>query len=142
MNRNERLDHHQKFKATSRSGPDGALTDSERLDLDDVICKCVFRARHAYNEYALISTEGMTFLATPAMRKAKTGMIVLRETNCLLVFSESGASPDRSGYQGQVAADDGASSCREMMSTRWAAAAVAACVLISVAIGCSFARQS
>jgi hypothetical protein len=62
MNKNERLDHHQKFKELAALAHRGALTDSERLDLEGHLHVCS-SCRQAYNEYALISTEGMSFLA-------------------------------------------------------------------------------
>lgn len=62
MNKNERLDHHQKFKELAALAYGGALTDSERLDLERHLHVCS-SCRQAYNEYALISTEGMNFLA-------------------------------------------------------------------------------
>jgi len=62
MNKNERLDHHQKFKELAALAHRGALTDSERLDLEHHLHVCS-SCRQAYNEYAVISTEGMNFLA-------------------------------------------------------------------------------
>jgi len=62
MNKNERLDHHQKFKELAALADTGALTDSERLDLERHLQVCS-SCRQAYNEYALIGTEGMKFLA-------------------------------------------------------------------------------
>jgi hypothetical protein len=62
MNKNERLDHHQKFKELAALAHGGALTDSERLDLERHLHVCS-SCRQAYSEYAVISTEGMNFLA-------------------------------------------------------------------------------
>ena len=62
MNKNERLDYHQKFKELAALAHGGALTDSERLDLERHLQVCS-SCREAYNEYAVISTEGMNFLA-------------------------------------------------------------------------------
>src|SRR5260370_16629510 len=62
MNKNERLDHHQKFKELAALAHRGALTDGERLDLERHLQVCS-SCRQAYNEYAVISTEGMSFLA-------------------------------------------------------------------------------
>ena len=62
MNRNERLDHHQKFKELAALAQTGALTDSERLDLERHLQGCGW-CQHVYNDYALISTEGMSMLA-------------------------------------------------------------------------------
>src|SRR5271169_1873635 len=62
MNKNERLDHHQKFKELAALAQGGTLTDSERLDLERHLRVCG-SCREAYNEYALISAEGMNFVA-------------------------------------------------------------------------------
>lgn len=62
MNKNERLDHHQKFKELAALAHGGTLTDGERLDLERHLQVCS-SCQQAYNEYAVISTEGMSFLA-------------------------------------------------------------------------------
>ena len=63
MLRSERVDDHQKFRELAALSLRGALSDSERLDLKlhlEVCSDC----QRVYDEYALISTEGMSFLAT------------------------------------------------------------------------------
>ena len=62
MNKDERLDYHQKFKELAALTHRGALTDSERLDLERHLQVCG-SCQEAYAEYALISAEGMPFLA-------------------------------------------------------------------------------
>jgi hypothetical protein len=62
MNKNERLDYHQKFKELAALSHRGALNDSERLDLERHLQVCG-SCQEAYNEYALISAEGIPFLA-------------------------------------------------------------------------------
>jgi hypothetical protein len=61
MNKNERLDQHQKFKELASLAQGGTLTDSERLDLERHLQACS-SCQEAYAEYVLISSEGMDFL--------------------------------------------------------------------------------
>src|ERR1700686_4202153 len=62
MNKNERLDDHQKFKELAALAQRGALSSSERLELSGHLQVCD-PGREAYQEYSLLSREGMPFLA-------------------------------------------------------------------------------
>jgi len=66
MNKNERLedkkDDHQKFKELAALAQRGTLTKNERLELNRHLQICA-SCRQACDEYALIATEGMSFLA-------------------------------------------------------------------------------
>ena len=62
MNKNERLDEHQKFKQMAALAQRGALSDFERMELNRHLGVC-HSCQEAYEEYALISAEGMPFLA-------------------------------------------------------------------------------
>lgn len=62
MNKNERLDDHQKFKELAALAQRGALSDHERLQLNLHLRVCD-SCQQAYAEYALISAKGMPFLA-------------------------------------------------------------------------------
>src|SRR6202051_771634 len=62
MNKNERLDDHQKFKELAALAQRGALSSNERLELSGHLRVCD-SCREAYAEYSLISREGMPFLA-------------------------------------------------------------------------------
>ena len=62
MNKNERLDDHQKFKQMAALAQRGALSDFERMELNRHLVVC-HSCQEAYEEYALISAEGMPFLA-------------------------------------------------------------------------------
>lgn len=62
MNRNERLDDHQKFKELAALAQRGALQQGERLELDSHLQICS-ACQQIYDEYALISAGGMSFLA-------------------------------------------------------------------------------
>lgn len=63
MNKNERLDDHQKFKQLAALAMGKALTNNERTELDRHLRVCD-SCRQVFEEYTLISTEGMPFLAT------------------------------------------------------------------------------
>ncbi len=62
MNKIERLDSHQKFKELAALAQGGALNDSERLELQNHLRVCG-SCREACAEYRLLATEGMSFLA-------------------------------------------------------------------------------
>jgi hypothetical protein len=62
MNKNERLDDHQKFKQLAAAAQRGALSDHERVELNRHLRLCD-SCQQVYAEYALISREGMPFLA-------------------------------------------------------------------------------
>src|SRR5213592_561837 len=62
MNKNERLDDHQKFKQMAALAQRGALSDFERMELNRHLRDC-HSCQEAYAEYSLISAEGMPFLA-------------------------------------------------------------------------------
>jgi Anti-sigma-K factor rskA len=62
MNKSERLDDHQRFLELAALAQRGNLSTSERLTLERHLQMCA-SCRCAYEEYAVISTEGMAFLA-------------------------------------------------------------------------------
>jgi hypothetical protein len=134
MNKNERLDDHQKFKELAALAQRGALSSNERLELSGHLRVCD-SCREAYAEYSLISREGMPFLAAvyghfdesdgwdehPA-RNRLLGRIRATES---LGFSATRGEVLRfglRGFPGRVAA-------------QWAGVAAAACVLVGVALG-------
>lgn len=62
MHINERLDDHQKFRELAVLAQRGAISDIEQLELNNHLRVC--RAcRQVYDEYSLISTVGVPFLA-------------------------------------------------------------------------------
>ena len=62
MHISERLDDHQKFKELAILAQRGSISDIERLELNNHLRVC--RAcRQVCDEYSLISTAGMPFLA-------------------------------------------------------------------------------
>lgn len=134
MNKNERLDDHQKFKELAALAQRGALSSNERLELSGHLRVCD-SCREAYAEYSLISREGMPFLAAAyghfdesdgwderPVRNRLLGRI--RDTESL-GFSTTKGEVLRFGlrsFPGRVAA-------------QWAGVAAAACVLVGVALG-------
>jgi hypothetical protein len=125
-------DDHQKFQELAALALRGALSESERLDLKCHLEVCN-SCRRVFDEYALISTEGMSFLATvygpeqeserwddrPAWHKL---LARIRESEHHLAARPMGeVLPIRSTRFPAHA------------SARWAA--VAACALIAVAVG-------
>ena len=63
MNKNERLEDHQKFKELAALAQRGALSEIERLDLESHLRVCA-SCQEVFDEYALISADGMSFLAS------------------------------------------------------------------------------
>jgi len=133
MNKNERLDDHQKFKELAALAQRGALSSSERLELSGHLQVCD-SCREAYAEYSLLSREGMPFLAAAyGHRDESEGWDERPLRNWLLArvrgteplgFSSTKAEALRLGgtFPGRVAA-------------QWAGVAAAACVLVGVALG-------
>ena len=128
MNRGERLDH-QKFKALAALAQSGTLSTGERLELDLHLQVCR-SCRQAYEEYVLISQEGMDFLAAvydhnytteawddgPAREKLLARARANPRPNAE-VLQMKRVSPRRSGH------------------TPWVRIAAAACVLVALVIG-------
>lgn len=130
MNKNERLDDHQKFKELAALAQRGALSSNERLELSGHLRVCD-SCREAYAEYALISREGMPFLAAAYGHFDESGgwdecpvrdrlLDRIRDT-------ESSATKEvlhfgNRSFPGRVAAQR-------------AGVAAAACVLVAVALG-------
>jgi hypothetical protein len=133
MNKDERLDDHQKFKELAALAQRGALSDNERLELNRHLRVCD-SCQEAYAEYALLSTEGMPFLAAAYGhndgsqdwddRPVRTK--VLARVRGTEQFGSPGTKAEvlrlgRTFFPRSVA--------------QWAASALAACVLIVVAVG-------
>jgi hypothetical protein len=135
MNKSERLDNHQKFKELAALAQRGALSHDERMELSRHLRICD-SCQQAYAEYALISAEGMPFLA------AAYGYGDEREDwddgpsrNKLLarIQDEAGDSEpiSRAGKNAKVLRM-GTSFFPGRAAVQWAGIAVAACVLVAV----------
>jgi len=134
MNKNERLDHHQKFKELAALAQRGSLTNSERLDLERHLQVCG-SCQEAYNEYALISTEGMPFLAE-AFGYNREGEDWDDRTarKKLLARIQEADRPAVPAARGKVLRMDAAVLRRKMVA-RLSVGAIAACTLILVGLG-------
>jgi hypothetical protein len=134
MNKNERLDDHQKFKELAALAQRGALSDHERLQLNRHLRVCD-SCQQAYAEYALISAKGMPFLAA-AYRQDDEGL----DWDDRAVRSKLLARVR--GVEQSSSAGPKASEVLRMrgpffprtMATRWAVP-IAASVLVAAALG-------
>lgn len=133
MNTNERLDDHQKFKELAALAHTGALSESERRKLERHL-QCCDQCRQAYDEYALISADGMNFLSGAcgesrditnwndnSAREALFARIRTSETS-----RPAATTQTIRGFSGFVPPRNRSS---------WRAFAAAACVLAVVAVG-------
>lgn len=133
MNRKDRLDDHQEFLELAALAQRATLSSSERLSLERHLQICD-SCQRAFDEYSLISTEGMPFLA------AANGY---DDPN-----QDWDDTPVRSKLFAKIEEQDQAITAdkRDHLArpvdavpqgshSRWAIAGLAACVLIAVAIG-------
>ena len=137
MNRTERLDDHQKFKELAASAQRGALSGNERRELDRHLQICN-SCQEAYAEYSLIGAEGMPFLAAAYGHSDECEDWDERPVrDKLLARVQSGVRSQERGGVGSKApvVRIGGTLFPRSVATQWAAAAVAACVLVAVALG-------
>ena len=133
MNKNERLDDHQKFKELAALAQRGTLTESERLELQNHLQTCG-SCQQAYDEYALISTEGMNFLAAAHGFSRETRAWDDRPARHELFARIRQTQGTNSAGPAARLLPMGRPALRKNMSAQWAAA-VAACILLAVAVG-------
>jgi hypothetical protein len=134
MNKNERLDDHQKFKELAALAQRGALTDNERQDLDRHLRICD-SCQDAYVEYSLICTEGMGLLAAVYGCGDGRDEWDERPTRNKLLARVRGAEPQvPAGTKAEVLRI-GRTFFPRNAAAQWATAAVATCVLVAVAMG-------
>ncbi len=149
MNRSDGPEDHQKFKELAALERVRALSDSEWLALERHLQTCE-SCRQACDEYSLISTEGMSFLAAVygysrdsedwddrAVRKnllarVRSGIhsIELRSPAGSVRMPQPGMGQPGAGQFGLARP----AVLRSGMA-RWAAAAIAACMLFAVGVG-------
>jgi hypothetical protein len=141
MNRSERLDDHQKFKELAAAAQRGALNESERRELDRHLRGCD-SCQEVYAEYSLISTEGMPFLAAAYGHTDEGGDWDERPVRNRLFarvrdeIRREARSAEHTGIRTKAEVlRIGVPFIRGSRSATWAAAAIAACVLVSVAFG-------
>jgi hypothetical protein len=144
MNKDERLDGHQKFKELAALAQRGALTDSERRELDRHLRICD-SCQDAYAEYSLISAAGMGLLAAvygdgdgredwddgPTRNKL---LARIRAAEQLVPAGTKAGGTKAGGTKAEVLRI-GRTLLPSNVARQWAAAAVAAGVLVAVAVG-------
>jgi hypothetical protein len=139
MHRSERLDGHQKFKELAAIAQGRGLSGAERMELDRHLQMCD-ACRSISDEYSLLCTEGMAFLASACghVPESETWDNRNARNQLLSRVQES----ERSGPRFAVATD--ARPVRRFWvwgdshwgaSQGWAAAAVAACLVVGIAAG-------
>jgi hypothetical protein len=134
MNKNERLDDHQKFKQMAALAQRGALSDFERMELNRHLGVC-HSCQEAYEEYALISVEGMPFLVATFDNSDASedwdNRPVRNKLMARIQDEETSSEPfSVAGTKAEVL------SMRRVlpkkMAAQWAGIGVAACLLIGV----------
>src|ERR1700722_804109 len=140
MNKDERLDEHQKFRELAALAQRGALTDSERLALDRHLAVCL-ACQEAHAEFALISAEGMPLLASAySLGDASEDWDEQPGRNRLLARIKAADEFGSSGAKAQVLPmrrpffSTPFFSTKGLVAARWPTA-VAAIVLVTVGIG-------
>jgi hypothetical protein len=133
MNRKDRLEDHQEFLELAALAQRATLSSSERLSLERHLQICD-SCQRAFDEYSLISTEGMPFLAAAngyddpnqdwddtSVRSKLFAKIEEQDQAITATKRDHLARPVDAVPQGS--------------HSRWVIAGLAACVLIAVAIG-------
>jgi hypothetical protein len=136
MNRTNPVDDHHQFRELAALALSDELSESERSQLERHLRECS-ECREASREYALISREGMSFLAMAyGYEQESEGWDDRRVRNRVLARvrnTERSVETDRSSagtlsWIGQMLAS------RETRF-RWTASAAAACILLLVGLG-------
>ncbi len=136
MNKNERLDGHQKFKELAALAQRGALSENDQLELNRHLQLCE-SCQQAHAEYALISAKGMPFLAAAyglrdeARETEDWDDQPLRNRLLARVRDEADISDQFSRTKGEVQRMPSPLVPRKV-AAQWAAVAVAACMLVAV----------
>jgi hypothetical protein len=137
MDKDERLEDHQKFKELAALARAGALSDIEQQELRRHLPVCA-SCHEAYAEYSLINAKGMPFLAAVYAQNDETEDWDDRPARARLLARVRGENQgeQRSGSTGKSAK---VIRMGRTFLPRWAApsavTAVAACLLFTIAIG-------
>jgi Putative zinc-finger len=133
MNKSERLDNHQKFKELAALAQRGALSEFERMELERHLRVCR-SCQEAYAEYALISAEGMPFLAA-ALGQADASEDwdngPLRNKLMARVRHEDTSLAQFGLARAKAEVRRMSPTFPNKMAAQWAALAVAACLLLA-----------
>jgi len=135
MHKNRRPDDHEKFRELAALAKANAVTGGERLELEDHLRQCA-ACHEVYDEYSLLHSEGMAYLATACDTSAESEVWDSRSVrNELLEQIREGERRKpglveinrplrfRSAFLGRAVA------------AQWATAAMAACLIAGVAAG-------
>lgn len=131
MNTNERLDDHQKFKELAALAHTGELSESERRKLERHL-QCCEHCRQAYDEYALISADGMKLLSA-AYGESRDAKAWDDASSREKLFERIQADHLPAAGPKIQAVKPARTFFAKPFS--WGAVAVAACVLVAVALG-------
>lgn len=133
MDRAERLDHH-KFKELAALAQRGALSASERFDLELHLQVCP-SCRQAYDEYSLISTQGMDFLAAVYDEGSSHETWDNRPAREKLLARVRGAGRSQPNPKTEVVPINGTLPGWSNLIAPWGKIALAACVLVALSAG-------
>ena len=137
MDKDERLEGHQKFKELAALARPGALSDNERQELSRHLRVCA-SCQEAYAEYSLIDAKGMPFLAAVYGQNGETEGWDDAPARARLLASVRGDSQAEQRFGSAVKSGKVIRMGRRFLPSRaaqWAVAAAAACLLFAVAMG-------
>ena len=137
MDKDERLEDHQKFKELAALVRPGALSDNERQELRRHLRVCV-SCQEAYAEYSLIDAKGMPFLAAVYGQNDETEGWDDAPARARLLARVRGENQSEQRFGSAVRSAKVIRMSRKFLPSRaaqWAVAAAAACLLITVATG-------
>ena len=134
MNKREGLDDHQKFKELAALERVGTLSESERLALKRHLTVCA-SCQQAYEEYALISSEGMNFLAAAYGHGKQSENWDDRPARAKLFARIRAAEQPRRPHSGAELLHIPRIVSPKNVVAQWGVIAVAACLLIAVGVG-------
>lgn len=133
MNKNEGLDHHQRFKELAALERAETLTAAEQLALKSHLQVCA-ACRQVYDEYALISTDGMSFLGTVYGYNSDTELWDTNPTReKILANLREGGERRLAGSRAELLRNALTLLPRNVLAP--SAAVLAACILFLVALG-------
>ncbi len=136
MNKVDWVDDHQKFRELAALSLMDELSESEQLELKRHLQDCR-SCRQAYEEYALISTEGMSFLAAAYGHEQKTeewdDRAIVKKLLSRVQERVQEAKPSLS-YAAKLSRIGHAMGSRRVAFS-WTTLAAAACVLFALTLG-------
>jgi anti-sigma-K factor RskA len=134
MNKADRLDDHQKFKELAALSLRSELSESEQLEMEFHLRGC--RAcRQVYEEYALISGEGMSFLAAAyGYEQASDTWDDRAVGEELLKRAKARVQEPVPSYAAKLHRITGVADSRRGVFS-WGALAAAACILLAATVG-------